>query len=878
MASTPPPWAVLISLLLAASSWRHACAQTNYSLLAGERPNLVFTPYTLEQKQQVWQQASNVFAIWVNHRFKLNYYDDDRVDPFPRLSALQSQLENMTTADLHLTLASIFNNVRDLNTNYVMTGPYTCYSTTIGTSFTFADSDKDFATNPKVVVKALSSKSQVQALIGDKLGLVSIGDELLTIDGLSFMDFVSANVYDSAGANTFGGMRSVFTYIISNRQGIYNQLPEKDSIDLTFRSASTLQVYNLTIPYVAVRDEKCWGIQSALYKNITGTLPGGTSRSAARAKRLMDYAPAQPRTKACLKVPLESRDRDLFHVDQEPVQAAALNEATLYVNSVPMYGTEVSSVFWGIYQPNGKNLGVLRFTDLAPRDSNGREAVSLSVAVIRGLLVGELKDTNALVIDLRGNGAGYTSLVLQLQQLFKPDFVAPGAKYLHNSFAKRIFVDSSTPGDSTHDAYINAQPYAHYTALENIYTFQDNNYNGQAFLKPVGLLTDGMCYSTCDVFSSSFANSAAGPVFGEDGQTGGGASLALGLAQLSWLDPGNFQLLPFSQTLGDYRGSMLVSMRAFIQNGLRDGLPVEDYGVRSDIIVRPTVADLLPNATSSSQFDRIADSLRSYGRAAGKNGLYFILEPETITVRTRGFFPLTAEVANLTNLFVYNSTGSLLRKVVFPRSSGKQNITVSVKPPSNSLGNLAISVQSFASAVNQTKQLLKTLRTIIAVPPFRTYFSLNKKAFLWDLNLKPYVGVYNKGAMLSMPQLGWVQRNRTWVVGDGIQYANNVDTSLQFFFQADVGSNITVSLNATYNTEPEYDFFYVNYLDDNGIISLLDSTISDGTVLPGISGNGNLTTSFAIQTKAKYFSIALQFVSDPGVQSSGVSLFSFSVM
>ena len=40
-----------------------------------------------------------------------------------------------------------------------------------------------------------------------------------------------------------------------------------------------------------------------------------------------------------------------------------------------------------------------------------------------------------------------------------------------------------------------------------------------------------------------------------------------------------------------------------------DGTVIEDVGVLSDIIVRPTVVDLLPDTGSSIQYDQIANVL-----------------------------------------------------------------------------------------------------------------------------------------------------------------------------------------------------------------------------------------------------------------------------
>lgn len=100
---------------------------------------------------------------------------------------------------------------------------------------------------------------------------------------------------------------------------------------------------------------------------------------------------------------------------------------------------------------------------------------------------------------------------------------------------------------------------------------------GQKYFGPVVLITDGLCYSTTDIFASGFQDHEIGPVLGVAGSTGaGGANVWEQQYFASDILPGSvYQPLPNG-------AGMRVAIRRTLRVGRRAGAPVEDLGVIPD--------------------------------------------------------------------------------------------------------------------------------------------------------------------------------------------------------------------------------------------------------------------------------------------------------
>ncbi|KAH6578483.1 hypothetical protein BASA61_000241 [Batrachochytrium salamandrivorans] len=92
--------------------------------------------------------------------------------------------------------------------------PYCCFYATTEVEFTFIEGDADITKNPTVVVTSTAKHPDLLALFGEDYSKIQAGDELLAINGLSFVKWFEKNKFKYGfGANEFGGQRAALKYL-----------------------------------------------------------------------------------------------------------------------------------------------------------------------------------------------------------------------------------------------------------------------------------------------------------------------------------------------------------------------------------------------------------------------------------------------------------------------------------------------------------------------------------------------------------------------------------------------------------------------------------------------------------------------------------------
>ncbi|KAH6581251.1 hypothetical protein BASA60_002528 [Batrachochytrium salamandrivorans] len=67
------------------------------------------------------------------------------------------------------------------------------------------------------------------------------------------------------------------------------------------------------------------------------------------------------------------------------------------------------------------------------------------------------------------------------------------------------------------------------------------------------------------------------------------------------------------------------------------------------------------------------------------------------------------------------------------------------------------------------------------------------------------------------------------MIGDGVQYVARVDSSIEAFFSAPIGTKINIGIDVTLDTEPDCDFLYLSVKSSGGVEDfLLRSKSRDG--------------------------------------------------
>ncbi|KAH9262121.1 hypothetical protein BASA82_000822 [Batrachochytrium salamandrivorans] len=106
-------------------------------------------------------------------------------------------------------------------------------------------------------------------------------------------------------------------------------------------------------------------------------------------------------------------------------------------------------VSWGVWKPNSQNLGIIKLGNFMPvLTSTDQLDVQAGIKVIRDLLTNQLKDTNSLLFDLRGNYGGHYIYMSLISQLFKEDVKSMSVIMLKNNVTFNIGVKLADPHDS----------------------------------------------------------------------------------------------------------------------------------------------------------------------------------------------------------------------------------------------------------------------------------------------------------------------------------------------------------------------------------------------------------------------------------------------
>lgn len=126
-------------------------------------------------------------------------------------------------------------------------------------------------------------------------------------------------------------------------------------------------------------------------------------------------------------------------------------------------------------------------------------------------------------------------------------------------------------------------------------------------------------YSSCDVFAAEMQDNKVATIFGEDGYTGSGGASVIDHTYLAENVPNQFQFLP-------YELDGMFSISVGLSLGMRpSGQIIEDYGVQSDQIIRPSVSDIMYPDGRTSQLDKIARALHNQLRVKDRTCNIFLL-------------------------------------------------------------------------------------------------------------------------------------------------------------------------------------------------------------------------------------------------------------
>ncbi|KAH6575549.1 hypothetical protein BASA60_004989 [Batrachochytrium salamandrivorans] len=711
----------------------------------------------------------------------------------------------MTDEQFNLGLARIFNKMRDGHALFYKAGPYGCFSVSTGLIFKFVDDSLGSSTPPKVRVVGMTDTPEILDLIGRVLSTVAVGDELLTINGYHLM---------------IGGHRGAFKYL-EEISGNSNILPEDDSITFQLRRLDGNQeLYTVTVPYVALSNDECWSLSSSLYEELNSiALPEMPVSKSFKQKRSVSGND----TSLLGDSTLHRRDADIHRRS--------------YWGSVQFEDTKIDGLLWTIWKNRGRNMGVIRIDSFSPVLKDTKEVTNFMflIATIRELLVKQLKDTDSVLFDVRGNTGGLISAADGIIQLFKPDATASQFRYLKNEVTKNVFYNgagSKSPWSKAWDATSDISRYSGFGSMDDSSTF---NTFGQAYFNPVGVYTNGACYSACEIFAAHIQDHDR---------------------PLEYItDPFKTRLTGKNPSHKFYT-RISVGARQLIRSGKYAGQLVEDDGVKSNVIVRSTVDDILPGDKGISAYDRISGYLGDVAKRQMDGKIHFISEPYSRFVFSDSIdIPVVASGVDEI-IVVYQ--GEELGSWKGGSSTVRQNRVITIKTPKGLHNHLITFI-----GTKQGKQMFKTYREIIRVSASNDQINMMTVKSYTVSGPSSGVGVYNFAS--TSAQDGWNFNDGRWIIGDDMfDYSGYMSSTVRVWLSAPVGSRISVLLDATVDTYEDGGHFSLDMMDDSGeIVPMLSSTSKDGlTQYKSITGRNRVikgTYSFTVTTRM--FALNMGFVS-----------------
>jgi hypothetical protein len=441
----------------------------------------VFTP--ADREFVLRQAAAIIDDVYVHLWQKRAMYG---IDPSQRLRLLHRRLGQFTDMQFHAELQRVFDDLRDLHTQYILPRRYQGLFATLGLLIEQSWTGDE----PHWLV------SHVRAdLVGDP-ALVP-GAEITHWNGMPVAVAVARHAQDEAGSNPAARVARGLERM-TQRPLALSQVPDEDWVDLRYRVDGTTHETRIPWRVVSVAD-----VLSKVDDDEASALPG----VAAPASHLLAL---DLRTEVVRKV-----KKALFApADDAPAAADADAAAGGIPTSRPPGELKARTVTTA----HG-TFGHLRIYTFLMADANYLGFL----AEVRRLL--RLMPREGLILDVRGNGGGYVYAAEALLQYFTPRPVEPEPFQLVTTEAtadlcRKVpsFADWSASIDES------VETGAQYSSAIPLYPPALVNDQGQQYHGPVVLVTDGLCYSATDTFAAGFQDHEIGPVLGVDDNTGAGGA------------------------------------------------------------------------------------------------------------------------------------------------------------------------------------------------------------------------------------------------------------------------------------------------------------------------------------------------------------------
>ena len=477
------------------------------------------------------------------------------INPVQKLRLLREKTVETDEADLenvvsfHKELAEIFLSTRDLHTNYFLPDPFA--SQTAYLPFLVEDYfDEDEASHQRrfLVTRVFGGFNEPP---------FGKGVELLRWNGIPIERAVEINGDRFAGSNV-EARRSRGIETLTVRPLVQSLPPEEDFVLIEYRTPSG-DVHELRVDWLLFSPDTA-SLSGVADLPFDATIAQGVDIEQALVRLAKKY---------------------LFAPD------AVVAAGKMARRKTATKGQGLQSLMPDVVEARSVSTESGDFGYLRIRTFGVPSADRFVDEVIR--LIEQLPQ-EGLIIDVRGNGGGLILAGEQLLQIFTPRRIEPTLFQLRNTPLNRRLVEANgflAPWRESMKLAV--QTGATYSQGFPITSPEKANAIGQKYHGPVVLVTDGLCYSTTDIFAAGFQDHQVGTILGTDDNTGAGGANVWDHRLLRQLLAGTetpYEELPLN-------AGMRVSMRRTIRVGESNGTVLEDLGVVPDLPHRMTRRDLL---------------------------------------------------------------------------------------------------------------------------------------------------------------------------------------------------------------------------------------------------------------------------------------------
>jgi len=673
--------------------------------------------------------------IYVHHDVKLRDFGSE-ADPTPALNEIEANIEKLSTMDFHKKMSDIFYRLRDLHTLYFLPQPYSCYSTLLP----FLVQEVKLPDGKKVAAISEVDEESEAFKFMPKPFPIHVGDIVTKYDGVEIETAIRNQMVRSFGANPEASRRYSFELIRFKEQSL-EFLPEKDTVKLELKNDKG-ESYNVTVPWVSRINKDCL---------------------------------AEAQTPELLRAPVLRTKK--FDVPAKPVKRPTKTTGL----RVLQQGDSADPILsWSINKNEFGNYGYIYLSSFTPEVLTIDQVVEELKTI---LLQDEMKQTNGLVFDMRGNGGGQLPLAEKIIQFFGPKRIQPELLYLKNSPANLYYLNTLFPNDPftglINEAEASGQAFTKLLPM----TREDRiNDLGQFYFKPMAVFTDATCYSACETFSAMIQDYQIGTIFGEESTTGGGGANTFGLNALlgdfeDRTDLGPFHKLPYGQ-------NMTFAWREGVRGGINKGGRIENTGVKADQISYPSMSDL---------FNRYDDQLRvvhQYLRDQAPNYQSQIyLQNEERQDFVVGEIPQFKASWKATDSITFKENGAIVETRAIP-SEGTNAV---LKYPSD-VETKSISQGRFEmTGQKNEKDVWRKVLNYRVVPPYKKLTGNYEP----DLNAAGDVVTYTTTTKAAD---GWILAQNALTLGTGNDYADDVRAEASLFVTLP-DSSYQLSFDAAIDTE-----------------------------------------------------------------------------